>query len=213
MPVRRQCAQIHCICLTDDTVALVEERSITRAAKRELIAVEGVRLERHIYLILPSVGETSPAARRFADQLLRIHPGGQLTGPVSRRSPVDRQRRGRRCAHAATICDRHHPRREDPECRPQRTGSRGCSVGAGDLSGLPDRDGAGEDDNQDAGDPAAVVWQNCPHRHSPPYLAPLRPSLTPLAAGTTWPGHRASPGLGHHYHYWRILTGGKSAAR
>ncbi len=39
-----------------------------------LIAVEGVRLERHIYLILPSVGETSPAARRFADQLLRIHP-------------------------------------------------------------------------------------------------------------------------------------------
>jgi DNA-binding transcriptional LysR family regulator len=41
-----------------------------------LIAVEGVRLERHIYLILPSVGETSPAARRFADQLLRIHPAG-----------------------------------------------------------------------------------------------------------------------------------------
>jgi len=41
-----------------------------------LIAVEGVRLERHIYLILPSVGETSPAARRFADQLLRIHPVG-----------------------------------------------------------------------------------------------------------------------------------------
>jgi len=76
MPVRRQCAQIHCICLTDDTVALVEERSITRAAKRELIAVEGVRLERHIYLMLPSVGETSPAARRFADQLLRIHSAG-----------------------------------------------------------------------------------------------------------------------------------------
>lgn len=41
-----------------------------------LIRVEGVRLERHIYLILPSVGETSPAARRFADQLLRIHPAG-----------------------------------------------------------------------------------------------------------------------------------------
>lgn len=40
------------------------------------IAVEGVRLERHIYLMLPSVGETSPAARRFADQLLRIHPAG-----------------------------------------------------------------------------------------------------------------------------------------
>jgi DNA-binding transcriptional LysR family regulator len=39
-----------------------------------LIPVEGVRLERHIYLILPSVGETSPAARRFAEQLLRIHP-------------------------------------------------------------------------------------------------------------------------------------------
>jgi DNA-binding transcriptional LysR family regulator len=38
-----------------------------------LIAVEGVRLERHIYLILPSVGEISPAARRFADQLLRIY--------------------------------------------------------------------------------------------------------------------------------------------
>ena len=30
----------------------------------------------HIYLILPSVGETNPAARRFADQLLRIHPAG-----------------------------------------------------------------------------------------------------------------------------------------
>jgi DNA-binding transcriptional LysR family regulator len=37
-----------------------------------LIAVEGVRLERHIYLMLPSLGETSPAAQRFADQLLRI---------------------------------------------------------------------------------------------------------------------------------------------
>jgi DNA-binding transcriptional LysR family regulator len=35
-----------------------------------------LELERHIYLILPSVGETSPAARRFADQLLRIHPAG-----------------------------------------------------------------------------------------------------------------------------------------
>jgi DNA-binding transcriptional LysR family regulator len=41
-----------------------------------LIPVEGVRLERHIYLMLPSAGETSPAARRFADQLLRIHPAG-----------------------------------------------------------------------------------------------------------------------------------------
>jgi DNA-binding transcriptional LysR family regulator len=39
-----------------------------------LIAVEGVRLERHLYLMLPSVGQTSPAARRFADQLLRLHP-------------------------------------------------------------------------------------------------------------------------------------------
>jgi hypothetical protein len=36
--------------------------------------VEGVRLERHIYLMLPAAGETSPAARRFADQLLRTHP-------------------------------------------------------------------------------------------------------------------------------------------
>ena len=41
-----------------------------------LIAVEGVRLERHIYLILPSVGETSPAARLFAEHLLRSHPAG-----------------------------------------------------------------------------------------------------------------------------------------
>jgi DNA-binding transcriptional LysR family regulator len=40
-----------------------------------LIAVAGVRLERHIYLILPSTGETSPAAQRFADQLLRIRSG------------------------------------------------------------------------------------------------------------------------------------------
>jgi DNA-binding transcriptional LysR family regulator len=39
-----------------------------------LIPVEGVRLERHIYLMLPAVGETSPAARRLADQLLRLHP-------------------------------------------------------------------------------------------------------------------------------------------
>jgi DNA-binding transcriptional LysR family regulator len=38
--------------------------------------VEGMRLERHIYLILPSVGETSPAARQFAEQLQRIHPAG-----------------------------------------------------------------------------------------------------------------------------------------
>ena len=36
------------------------------------IAVSDVRLERHIHLMLPSVGETSPAARRFAEQLLRI---------------------------------------------------------------------------------------------------------------------------------------------
>jgi DNA-binding transcriptional LysR family regulator len=41
-----------------------------------LIAVEGAHLERHIYLMLPSAGETSPAARQFADQLLRIHPAG-----------------------------------------------------------------------------------------------------------------------------------------
>jgi DNA-binding transcriptional LysR family regulator len=41
-----------------------------------LIAVEGVRLERHLYLILPSAGETSPAARRFADQLLSIRAAG-----------------------------------------------------------------------------------------------------------------------------------------
>jgi DNA-binding transcriptional LysR family regulator len=41
-----------------------------------LIPVAGVRLERHIYLILPAVGETSPAAQRFADQLLRIHHAG-----------------------------------------------------------------------------------------------------------------------------------------
>ena len=41
-----------------------------------LVAVAGARLERHIYLILPSPGETSPAARRFADQLLRIRAAG-----------------------------------------------------------------------------------------------------------------------------------------
>jgi hypothetical protein len=50
---------------------LVEERSITRAAKRELIVQSGLSNS-----LLPSVGETSPAARRFADQLLRIHPAG-----------------------------------------------------------------------------------------------------------------------------------------
>jgi hypothetical protein len=31
-----------------------------------------VHLERHIDLMLPSVGETSPAAQRFAEQLLHI---------------------------------------------------------------------------------------------------------------------------------------------
>jgi DNA-binding transcriptional LysR family regulator len=36
------------------------------------IEVGGVRLERHIHLMLPSVGETSPAAHRFAEQLLSI---------------------------------------------------------------------------------------------------------------------------------------------
>jgi len=41
-----------------------------------LIPVAGVRLERHLYLMLPSAGETSPAAQRFADQLLRIHRAG-----------------------------------------------------------------------------------------------------------------------------------------
>lgn len=41
-----------------------------------LIPVAGARLERHIYLILPAVGETSPAAQRFADQLLRTRPAG-----------------------------------------------------------------------------------------------------------------------------------------
>jgi DNA-binding transcriptional LysR family regulator len=38
------------------------------------VEVAGVRLERHIYLMLPSVGETSPAAQRFADRLQRVHP-------------------------------------------------------------------------------------------------------------------------------------------
>jgi len=57
-------------------LALAEERSITRAAKRELIVQSGLSnslqaLEREL-----AVGETSPAARRFADQLLRIHPAG-----------------------------------------------------------------------------------------------------------------------------------------
>ena len=40
------------------------------------IAVAGVRLERHIHLMLPSPGETSPAAGRFADQLLRMRAAG-----------------------------------------------------------------------------------------------------------------------------------------
>jgi DNA-binding transcriptional LysR family regulator len=40
------------------------------------ISVADVRLERHIYLMLPSPGETSPAAGRFADQLLRIRAAG-----------------------------------------------------------------------------------------------------------------------------------------
>jgi DNA-binding transcriptional LysR family regulator len=43
-----------------------------------LIPVAGARLERHIYLILPAVGETSPAAQRFADQLLRTRPAATI---------------------------------------------------------------------------------------------------------------------------------------
>jgi DNA-binding transcriptional LysR family regulator len=43
-----------------------------------LIAVARVHLERHIHLILPSAGETSPAAQRFADHLLRIHADGNV---------------------------------------------------------------------------------------------------------------------------------------
>ena len=45
-------------------------------AQAPWLPLEGLHLERHIYLILPLAGETSPAARRFADQLLRIHPAG-----------------------------------------------------------------------------------------------------------------------------------------
>jgi DNA-binding transcriptional LysR family regulator len=41
-----------------------------------LIAVSGVALERHIHLMLPSAGETSPAARRFAEQLVSIRAAG-----------------------------------------------------------------------------------------------------------------------------------------
>ncbi len=41
-----------------------------------LIPVAGVRLERRIHLILPSPGETSPAAGRFAEQLQRIRAAG-----------------------------------------------------------------------------------------------------------------------------------------
>jgi DNA-binding transcriptional LysR family regulator len=40
------------------------------------VMVGGVRLERHLYLMLPSAAETSPAARRFADHLLRAYPAG-----------------------------------------------------------------------------------------------------------------------------------------
>jgi DNA-binding transcriptional LysR family regulator len=41
-----------------------------------LIPVADARLERHLYLMLPSVGETSPAAHRFAEQLLSIRAAG-----------------------------------------------------------------------------------------------------------------------------------------
>jgi DNA-binding transcriptional LysR family regulator len=45
------------------------------------IAVADVRLERHIYLMLPSAGETSPAAARFAEQLLSIRAAGSSEVP------------------------------------------------------------------------------------------------------------------------------------
>jgi len=35
------------------------------------------------------VGETSPAARRLADQLLRIHPAGSQPAPISPHSPAN----------------------------------------------------------------------------------------------------------------------------
>ncbi len=56
-----------------------------------LIPVEGVRLERHIYLMQPSAGETSPAARRFADHLLRVRPARSDNRPdAPGRHPDDR---------------------------------------------------------------------------------------------------------------------------
>jgi DNA-binding transcriptional LysR family regulator len=45
------------------------------------IAVAGVRLERHLHLMLPSAGETSPAARRFAEQLSSIRAAGGREEP------------------------------------------------------------------------------------------------------------------------------------
>jgi DNA-binding transcriptional LysR family regulator len=45
-----------------------------------LVPLAGVQLERHLYLILPLAGETSPAAQRFAEQLLRMHPSANPNG-------------------------------------------------------------------------------------------------------------------------------------
>ena len=47
---------------------------VLTAPNSVLRLIPGVRLERHIYPMLPSAGETNPAAGRFADHLLRIHP-------------------------------------------------------------------------------------------------------------------------------------------
>jgi DNA-binding transcriptional LysR family regulator len=56
-----------------------------------LIPVEGVRLERHIYLmLLPAVGETNPAARPFANHLLRSRPArSDNRSEAPRRNPDD----------------------------------------------------------------------------------------------------------------------------
>jgi hypothetical protein len=68
MPVRRQRAQIRCICLADGTARMCCDPGVeaVAAAKRELIVQSGLSNSL-------AVGETSPAARRLADQLLRIH--------------------------------------------------------------------------------------------------------------------------------------------
>jgi len=70
-----------------------------------LIAVDGVRLERHLYLILPSPGETSPAAGGSPTSCCASTTRRELTART-RRSLSTGTARGCRCARRHDLLGR-----------------------------------------------------------------------------------------------------------